>query len=635
MRKLGYARYYNYIIKQTMLRKYTQYLLPAVLFAVFAAYILLGDYSDMLFTAQDRNEFFYTGQFFHDKMTAPFGLMSYLGSYLTQFFFHPAFGATLLILLWVAIYGVTIKAFRLDVEGTGMAVKVFALIPASCLLASVVEVGYWVYILPFPGYWFSMSLAYLCVILLLWASNVTPARFRALWYLIGTLLAFPLLGFASLFFALCLLAMQCARAIRISSESKVSPCQNTPLWHHVPGILVAVLTPFIWQRFHYTDMHIVQVFKSGFPYFESSTVSSIRPSYPFMLLAAVTLVLPFVPLLSSVLKSKVQRVSFFKFCFRFHLVSVAVAVLVVCSALSFAYRDYNYLAEMRMTQAAMNDDWQTIIQEAEQAERPSRTMVVLTDIALLNTNALGTRAFEIANSGEEINNPDSLNLNIMQIAAPVVYYNFGKIQFATRWCMENAMSYGFSPFFLRMFARAALEQEEPALVRRYMHLLSKTKYYADWKPTPASPLVRALNKAFLDVIDSDNNDCERYIIQNFSVAQGSNVAAVKELNLFYAMIYRDPALFWPAFYAYAAPTSGANLPVHYQEAYMIMQDNYHVDLPFEVRLSPVLEQRYRAYGSALHSAQAQGMSEEDTGESLRQEWGSTYWWYLMYGRKTY
>jgi hypothetical protein len=120
-------------------------LLAFILFVVYILYIN----QEVFYTAHDRSEFIFGAPFFNTLMSKPFGLMQYVGAWLTQFFCEPAVGASVLAVIWALTVFVGIKAFRL--QGSASALM---LLPVACLLVSVVDLGYWIYVSTIRGYWF-------------------------------------------------------------------------------------------------------------------------------------------------------------------------------------------------------------------------------------------------------------------------------------------------------------------------------------------------------------------------------------------------------------------------------------------------------------------------------------------------
>ena len=72
-------------------------------FISFTVYILYIN-QEVLYTAHDRSEFIVGAPFFNTLVSKPFGLMQYVGAWLTQFFYHPAIGAGILVAIWAAIF---------------------------------------------------------------------------------------------------------------------------------------------------------------------------------------------------------------------------------------------------------------------------------------------------------------------------------------------------------------------------------------------------------------------------------------------------------------------------------------------------------------------------------------------------
>ena len=129
--------------------------LSLLIFISFVIYILCIN-QEVFFTAHDRSEFLYGVPFFSTLMSKPFGLIQYIGAWLTQLLYYPALGTTVLMAIWILIYIVGVKAFRLQGSSSSL-----MFIPIACLLLSLVDLGYWIYVSPIRGYWFSQSIGYL------------------------------------------------------------------------------------------------------------------------------------------------------------------------------------------------------------------------------------------------------------------------------------------------------------------------------------------------------------------------------------------------------------------------------------------------------------------------------------------
>jgi hypothetical protein len=110
-------------------------LLAAVLLALFEA--------DMLWMAQEQNLFLHTPLFFEQQMVKAGGLLTWMGCYLTQFFYYPMLGAGVLCLLWAFLMWLLQRVFRLDSLWV-------TLVPVSCLLLTITTLGYWLYYRRFP-----------------------------------------------------------------------------------------------------------------------------------------------------------------------------------------------------------------------------------------------------------------------------------------------------------------------------------------------------------------------------------------------------------------------------------------------------------------------------------------------------
>ena len=561
-------------------------------FLTYTIYLLFA-HQEVLYTAHDRSEFLFGVSYFHSLLARPFGMIQYVGAWLTQLFYYPALGSGVMLAIWALIFYVGVQAFRLQ-----LGARALMLLPVACLLASIVDLGYWIYILPTKGYWFSQSVGYLLMLLLLWVARLTPRRWHLAWYLLGLCL-YPVLGWFALLFVLCL-----ALAER-------------PSWPELLAVVLLLFTANAWRALLYSNLNLADVMLAGMPRFDTPADSAPRLAIPFWVLGAVTLLIPLCG----------------KFLSRW-FVPVLCALAGMVFTWSFTFSDRTYLDEMRMVRYASADQWEQVIHVAEENPRPSGTMVMLKNIALMNEGGLLDRSFRLGNNNNSIYNPDSLHVTLLNIASPLAYYNYGMMNEAIRLSFENAVPAGFSPYYLKVLARCAQATGEEQLMDRFLTLLHHHPFYAQWQPAPVSAAVRELQHSYPDEISGVENS-DSYIVNSISLWYESDNKLASEQALFYAMIRCDSRRFWASLRKYAQLHRDENFPVHAQEAYIMYMDK----APEEKRMMlPVEQEVYERYGqfwSTLEGIAKPGMKLEKIGEQMREEWGGTYWYYNVFGHKVY
>ena len=559
-------------------------------FISFTLYILYLN-QEVLYTAHDRSEFIFGTPFFHTLISKPFGLMQYVGAWLTQLFYDPAIGTSVLVVIWVLIYYVGTKAFRL--QGSASALM---LLPVACLLTSVVDLGYWIYVSTIRGYWFSQSVAYLAMIILLWTARQTPRKWHMVWYLLGFCI-YPVLGWLALLFVLCL----------VLSEK--------PAWRELLGLIVLFFTASIWHTQLYSHLKLDDVVLAGIPRFITPNDISEHLSTPFWVLGAVSV---FIPLCSRYL-SKV-----------FVPVLCAVAGIVFTSSLMF--RDQNYIDEMRMVRYAETDNWQEVLDIAEKAPKPTTTMVFLKNLALMNEGGLLDRSFKMGNIGFPMYNPDSVHVSLLSIASPVVYYNYGMINEAIRLDFEMAIQVGFSPFYLKTLSRCALAKDDKKLLERYITLLHHHPFYRNWQPAPVTAKISELENSYPDEITGVENS-DSYIVNSISEWHDVDCKVASEQALFYAMLSCDSHRFWPSLRNYLKLHEGEIFPLHAQEAYILFIDKAPEEKRMMLPVEETVYNHYKQFCDALAKHVKPGKTLGQVAEEMHQEWGDTYWYYNYFGRQ--
>ena len=559
-------------------------------FIAFTVYILYIN-QEVFYTAHDRSEFMFGAPFFHTLLSKPFGLMRYAGAWLTQLFCHPGIGTGVMMVVWILIFCVGAKAFRLKGSSTAL-----MLLPVACLLTSVVDLGYWIYISTIRGYWFSQSVGYLIMLVLLWVARRTPRKWHLAWYLLGVCI-YPVLGWFALLFVLCLVLFE------------------KPSWREVLGIFLLLFTASIWHTQLYSNLKFDDAMLAGLPRFITPSDMSEHLSIPFWVLAAISVLIPL--------------------CSRY-LTRWFVPVLCAAAGIVFTssqmYYDQNYINEMRMIRYAEDDNWKGVLRLAEENKKPTNTMVFLKNIALMNEGGLLDRSFKLGNDAADINNPDTLHVTLLDIASPLVYYNYGMMNEAIRLNFENAIQAGFSPFYLKMLARCALAVGDKKLVERYTTILHHQPFYGDWQPAPVTEKIKELQKCYSDELTGVENS-DSYLVNGISLWYESDSKVASEQALLYAMLRCDSRRFWPSLRNYVKLHLNEQFPLHAMEAYILFMDK----APEEKRMMLPVEQsvyeRYKQFWEALEEKAKPGMTLEKAGNDLREEYGDTYWWYNLFGRK--
>jgi len=572
-----------------------------LVFMGFVVYVLYIN-QEVFYTAHDRSEYIFGTPFYHTLLSKPFGLMQYVGAWLTQFFCHPGVGTAIMLVIWALIYCVGIKAFRLQESASAL-----MLLPVACLLTSVVDLGYWIYISTIRGYWFSQSVGYLIMLLLLWAARSTPRKWHLAWYLFGVC-TYPVLGWFALLFVLCLALAE------------------KPTWRELVGIILLLFTARIWHTQLYANLKADDVVMAGFPRFETPTDNSPHLSIPFWVLGAVSVLI----LLGRLVVQSFGRLGGWSFGRLGLPVACAAAGIIFTSSLMFS--DQNYVDEMRMVRYAENDNWQQVLKMAEENKKPTSTMVFLKNIALMNEGGLLDRSFKLGNNAVEINNPDTLHVTLLDIASPLVYYNYGMMNEAIRLDFENAIQAGFSPFYVKMLARCALAVGDKKLVERYTTILHHSPFYGDWQPTPVTEKIKELQKCYPDTLTGVENS-ESYLVNEISLWYESDSKVASEQALLYAMLRCDSRRFWASLHNYVKLHLDEQFPLHAMEAYILFMDK----APEEKRMMLPVEQsvyeHYKSFWAKLESLAKPGITVEKVGEEMRPEFGDTYWWYNLFGRK--
>lgn len=594
--------------------------LSAVVFLLAASlYYLQMRNGDVLFMAQMYSVFMSGTEFFRECLSRPGGLLEWGGRWFTQLFYVPWLGSSVLALLWMCIFFVLKKAYSVA-DG----LSPLLLVPVIALLVSDIDLGYWLYYLKQPGYYFRETLGILSVALLVWASRLDRLS------LIGSLLAaaaYPLIGFYSV------LALLCILIVAIVTRRWIA------LGVAVAGVL---LSPLLFSKL-YTTLRPDEVFTVGFPHFEFGAFTSPEREWPLYVACASLLVMP----LFRRLKEPKGK----------WLGGVAAAyVLLVVFAVTVLekkdFNDVNYHAECKAYRAADEGRWDDLLYDASQVKgKLTREMIMLKNVALFNTGDIGNSIYDYDDAGVAPIIDDSLRIRIVNTAGPLIYMHHGMMNFAHRWCVENSVEYGLNVASLKVLVQVSLVTGDYGAARKYIDMLSRTMYYADWaeryRPAlsnhklvatyPELKKCSELYKYMQQEACTDESLCEKFIINYYANMHDPATPYVREVALVYAMMSKDIQTFWPQYLAYMASHKGREVPIIYQQAAYMYGCLEPQSAPNPAQYGITFDKekvidRYNAFMQNVQQLGSTGMDEQAIAENTMAEYGNTFWWVYYFNR---
>ena len=587
------------------------------MFVLFAWVFLVGKNADTLFFMQDRGYWNDSMVYFDHCMRMPGGFLSWAGSYLTQYFYYPAYGAAILILLWMLCFCVAWRSFHVRLEQTFL-----LFIPLVALLCTEVHLGYWAYFMKDIDYSFYHSLGYFFALLL------SVDYFRKLKYggyiqmiLVPVLFYYPLGVYALLATVLI--------AFRMFKDNWRSDWKAFILMFAMLGIV-----PLL-ETYGTTLMRPDQPWLFGFKRFEIGPVRDYRLEAPLVWLICSSLLIP--------LLGKKKGESFGPkglVISQLLMLVLAFGAYKVVSDRNFT--DSNYHAEIKMLRAVDEQRWDDVLSEFRVARgNPSRMMVMYRDIALLNKGELLSRYQYNNRPANPTVMSDSIVVRLCDTTGDFLYYNFGETCFGIRRAIERCMHYGFSYYTLRVLARCALINGEYDNVRKYLRLLEHSTFHKEWarelRPyledttliasSPRFGLVKRLYNGGSSMVGSDDYYVEPTIIHKLAHTATDN-PEILDLALAYCLQSKDLNCFWAQVWQYHNINPDKPFHRYIQEAMLL----YHNELKSgpadisEYNIDPQIAERYNVFISRMKEYAQNGMKEDQIGASLQPEFGDTYWW---------
>ena len=549
------------------MKKFTYIAVWLVVLVVIAGALLLYE-GDLLWKAQQLNLFLCTSLFFHEQLVVPGGLLTWVGTFFTQFFHWPWVGVSLLCGWWLLLMVLIRRTFRVPRLWSGL-----MLIPVGLLLLTIVDMGYWLYMLKLQGHFFVSTIGTTAVVALLWAYRCVPAKWylRTVFVFLTCALGYPLLGVYGLAASL----LMAVWSWRLREHALVDT---------IVAVVSVAAVPLLCYRYIYYQTNLANIYYAELPLF---FVTEEHHAYyvPYYLLALFFVALTFMRPVSP----KKQRVPI-----------IAQAVLLVAvgyGVYHFWFKDENFHRELAMQHCVDQRDWTGALQEAaRQQDEPTRAVVMLKNLALSRLGRQGSDMFLYKNGSKRYEAP--FGMRTMLVVGPLMYYQYGMANYCSRLSTEMGVEFGWRAEYLKLLAKCAILNGEQQHARKYLNILKQTMNFDDWAQQaqglvgdsaaiaadPEMGIVKRMMH-YDNNLSSDQGFVERFLMNTLANSRYKGDPLFQEQALLATLWTKNIPQFWYRFYDYIRLHPDGPMPRYYQEAawlYGQMEERPDMDLmPFD------------------------------------------------------
>jgi len=589
--------------------------ISVILFTFLAFYLTVLHNRDYLFKLQDLSLFLPTKMFFLNNVNTPAGFLSYLGLFFTQFFYYPWLGGLIFIFFLFIIQFLTAKAFKLHQKHYPL-----SFIPSLLLLLALSQLGYNIYILYSNGYIFSNLFGVMIVLGAFWIyRNINRSNLRLLFSLLFIIVFFHVIGFYSLLTVLLFVVFE---IVTIKKNNR-----KEHLISIILSLIFALGIPFLYYQFFYIVTMFPNVYIAALPRF--GYIGDFILWLPFFALFAflICAVFNFLPVI------KPQRPHWL-----FFYIPSFVFLFTIIGVYHFSYDDENFHAELAMEQAIFKNDWKEVLALSRKLKgEPTRLIMMDIYLALRKLHIAGDKMFTYKIGNKHFNTRKPVLQ--MEVAGKMFYFQYGKVNYCYRWCMEDMISNGMKIENLVYFVKSCLLNEEISLAKKYNDLLKKTMFHKSWarkyqkfienpEEIPSDPefreilpLLDPVNKLFTD----KRNRLEDFLTYSFAFVNAGTPELI-ELSLQCNLEFKNSKRFWPCFAYYIRTNS--RIPVHYQEAALLfsyLDRNINISkIKFDSGVLNNFKKFVNMMKQYLHS------SKEESKPIFNKNFGNTYWYYYFF-----
>mgnify|MGYP003482483031 CR=1 FL=1 len=573
---------------------------------------------EYLYRVQELSLWLPTEVYFDERMMVPGGLMSYIACFLTQFFYYPMLGSLLFVGLLFVVQLLTRKVFDIPARW-----GLLTIVPVALILSCAMEAGYWIFQIKTQGYFYSMLVGFLFTLSAIRLYQISKRWVRYITVALIAAAGYPLFGFYALLALLSIVVLEAT-----SKERNIAVA--------LLCIAAAIATPILYYNV-YEQTRFVRMFTAGMPAFEF-IVRDLRTWIPYILLYLFPLVMPFIRFNRSGNHVQTKK--------RFMLTQGIGIGLIVFVVQLFWFRDPNFRAEIKMNHAMERLEWRKALDIAKaQKQTPTRLIVLNRNLALLKLGRAGDEMFHYLDGGEPAASP--FEIRLMQVGGKMLYYHYARMNFCYRWCLEDAVEYGWKVDYMKYMVKTSIVSGEYDLAMKYINTLKKTLFYKEWakkyEKMAKNPELIAKDREmasilplyqFEDQLDGDNTLVEIYLLNYFAHTYSDlNTPMFDEASLMCALTLKDIQTFWNCFFRYANSHKTDRMPTHYQEAALLYGNlEKTVDIS-KMPFDKSVKMRFQDFMRFAQKHAVENVERDPEAKKLFYErFGNTFWYFYFFIR---
>ena len=429
-------------------------------FIGFSLYLTAISNDFFLKWAEEFSLFNPTTYYFTQCMEFAGGFLTYAGTFLTQFFYHPTLGSIIFISILFLIQYLSVIAFSIPKNYYPL-----SFIPSLMLLLSITQLGYLWPILKTPGYFFSNSLGIVAFLLLfITYRRITNLILRIIVLILISAGSYPMFGIYALFTGLICLLYEFVLYFKDRKLIRMIPVTT--------GLVLIFSVPQLYYYFVYHNMRFLYIYMAGLPRFEYS-LQELSLWLPFIVLS-ISFLIFFYLLFSNQDKVKIHKKTF--------VASSAAFIFAMILVFVMSYKDENFSAGVKMYNAIERHDWEKVNTIGQNLHgKPTKNIILSYYLASFLTMHVAEKdSIQNRDNSVKPNCVRETTLIKIQMGGISFYYYTGEINKCYHWCMENMVEHGMQVSYLKYMVKCAIVNEEYDLARKYNSILLRSMFHKNW-----------------------------------------------------------------------------------------------------------------------------------------------------------